>query len=324
MDADSLLPRHWDSRKVRKAYSNWIEFARPNWDEQIDSNSIKLSFESNDASPNAWEGGWDADGSPLFSILEPNPGYTKYSSLRLFERLPLESDPLPLTKLTLRSWELSDDDPKSIRHLSALKSLNLYNCSLPRGKFWTALRSLGTTLVDLTIDYVAVDEALVDYLTSYGGLQCLVLEYSIPPGLVDKLFVALCTKHADSFRSLTVRGNEELHISTYAHHLAGLHSLTGLEISVTKEEFDEGAIDNTMGALLSASQKLCHLEEIRINGLGTLQRSKRKLRSRTKASLMRLQSHWPHRPSRPLVIRVGRFWNLRLTLFTTLESYIKF
>ncbi|KAE9400925.1 hypothetical protein BT96DRAFT_619369 [Gymnopus androsaceus JB14] len=273
------------------------------------------------------------DISPIISLISTSPQlaslnftlpkrYTKPSSRQLFEGLPLECT-LPLMKLALQSWELSGDSLMSRRHFSALKSLHLSNCSLPEGKFWAVLRGLGTALDDLAVDHV--DDALVSYLCSYRGLERFQLKFGVGfKTTVNKLFVAL-HKHADFLRALKIK-NSAYHVSiSYAYHIARLRSLTSLKITATKQEVSERCIDNTLGSLISASNALCHLHEIKISGnlLKVNRPNEREaLHNCIQASLIRLQSRWPHRSleSKPLAIRIlsGLF-----TLCTTVESYIK-
>ncbi|KAE9393733.1 hypothetical protein BT96DRAFT_999176 [Gymnopus androsaceus JB14] len=105
--------------------------------------------------------------------------------------------------------------------------------------FGLALRSLGMALDDLAIDYV--DDALVDYLESYEGLQSLKLvcphRASWEHAMVPKLFNALRRQHAVSLWKLDIMPASS---SLYTDILHGFSSLTSLYIAGLTDHSSSG------------------------------------------------------------------------------------
>ncbi|KIK70251.1 hypothetical protein GYMLUDRAFT_548150 [Collybiopsis luxurians FD-317 M1] len=212
---------------------------------------------------------------------------------RLFQFVPAGTT-LALTTVHLQGWDLSD--PITMCHFGRLSTLCLENCSLPRGGFWTALRSMRTTLVDLTIDHV--DDFLIVYLKSYTGLRRFTLSHfdarpsPVLESVINKLFISLM-RHADTLQGLTIKPRERGRaeppsdlVSIFAPHLGGFHSLASLAYAVPSEDSGKDWLDNILGLLIISTENLRHLEGIYIMPAQWLTNSR--LVSYVKLSMARL------------------------------------
>lgn len=191
----------------------------------------------------------------------------------LFGKLPTDP-PLRLRHLRLNGCYMHLDN-LILPHLRSLTSLTLGNYVLSDAysrstrKIWSTLQSEGIYVT--TLETYSIDEALLQYLASYSGLEKLSLPHAtgdtdeLSDTLADEFYSVVLPKHANTLVNLVVRSGYEGRWCFGDNNIAAIltcKKLSGLLMSVRwrvcvdhelgQELYDENGSSSVVRPLIRA------------------------------------------------------------------------